>query len=172
MKLPLCAVYISRTIGDASTLPDNRSGTFHYSQSYANSFWSWPRKCSLHTQGEGGWTCLWLSSDGNVSRPTSFKWTKPRREREREKKKERSLQPEAAILLGAITRAISESDRINLLHLHRRWSLRKLWTMARVFVSIFCSDLANWISLVFLLLFFFLVLILERDKWMSLSILQ
>lgn len=41
------------------------------------------------------------------------------REREREKK-ERSLQPEAAILLDAITRAISESDRINLLHLHRR----------------------------------------------------
>lgn len=39
------------------------------------------------------------------------------REREREGKR---AELAAAILLGAITRAISESDRINLLHLHRR----------------------------------------------------
>lgn len=116
MKRPLCAVYISRTIGDASTLPDNRSGTFHYSQSYANSFGPDPESAlSLHThieeRGEerefgASMTFIGWKRFREPSRLTYFLVNKTgvRREKRAELAED--------TLLGAITTAISETDRI------------------------------------------------------------
>lgn len=117
MKRPLCAVYISRTIGDASTLPDNRSGTFHYSQSYANSFGPDPESAlSLHTHIEerGGrefgasMTFIGWKRFREPSRLTYFLVNKTGVRRGREKRAELAEDT----LLGAITTAINETNRI------------------------------------------------------------